>query len=213
MHTLLQSLQKLGVFGCPEVESFPHGGLPSNLRVLRLECCRKLDANRPLWGLTRLNSLRRLDIRFSEEGGEEMGCSFLEEGLLPATLTSLSISFHPNLTTIQGKVLRQLTSLQHLTIKGCPELQGFPEEAPKSLKSLTILDCPNIGCLPREWLPTSLSRLEIRSPRLVSHHRRGFVFQFGRREVDSMELDLSKWVIGGSADGFAMATETDSLAR
>ncbi|KAM2067069.1 hypothetical protein ACFX1T_043452 [Malus domestica] len=107
-----------------------------------------------------------------------MGCSFLEEGLMPATLTSLSISFHPNLTTIQGKVLRQLTSLEHLTIKGCPELQGFPEEAPKSLKSLTISDCPNIG-----------------------------------REVDSVELDLSKWVIGGSADGFAMATETDSLAR
>ncbi|KAM1551210.1 hypothetical protein FF1_043452 [Malus domestica] len=173
MHTLLQSLQKLGVFGCPEVESFPHGGLPSNLRVLRLECCRKLTANRPLWGLTRLNSLRNLEIIFTEKGGEEMGCSFPEEGLLPATLTSLSIGFHPNLTTIQGKVLRQLTSLEHLTIEGCPELQGFPEEAPKSLKSLTISECPNIGCLPGEWLPTSLSRLEIRRcPLLEERFRR-----------------------------------------
>nr|XP_017181124.2 putative disease resistance protein At3g14460 [Malus domestica] len=145
MHTLIPSLQKLRVFGCPEVESFPQGGLPSNLQDLSFECCRKLAANRSLWGLTRLNSLRRLDISFTEEGGEEMGCSFPEEGLLPATLTSLSIRFLPNLTTIQGKVLRQLTSLEDLTIRRCPELQGFPEEAPKSLKSLTIWECPNIG--------------------------------------------------------------------
>ncbi|KAM2067064.1 hypothetical protein ACFX1T_043451 [Malus domestica] len=173
MHTLLPSLQKFEVLGCPEVESFPQGGLPSNLQDLSFECCRKLAANRSLWGLTRLNSLRYLQIRFSEEGGEEMGCSFPEEGLLPATLTSLSIHFHPNLRTIQGKVLRQLTSLEDLTIEGCPGLQGFAEEAPKSLKSLTIMKCPKIGCLPGEWLPTSLSRLHIwRCPLLEERFRR-----------------------------------------
>ncbi|KAM2273898.1 hypothetical protein ACFX1S_043773 [Malus domestica] len=102
-----------------------------------------------------------------------MGCSFPEEGLLPATLTSLSIHFHPNLRTIQGKVLRQLTSLEDLTIEGCPGLQGFAEEAPKSLKSLTIMKCPKIGCLPGEWLPTSLSRLHIsRCPLLEERFRR-----------------------------------------
>ncbi|TQE00545.1 hypothetical protein C1H46_013789 [Malus baccata] len=173
MHTLLPSLQRLKVFGCPEVESFPQGGLPSNLQHLSFECCRKLAANRSLWGLTRLNSLRYLNIFFTEEGGEEMRCSFPEEGLLPATLTNLSIHFHPNLTTIQGKVLRQLTSLEVFMIHKCPELHGFPEEAPKSLKSLSIWECPNIGCLPGEWLPTSLSRLHIRGcPLLKERFRR-----------------------------------------
>ncbi|KAM2913760.1 hypothetical protein COP2_044377 [Malus domestica] len=160
MHTLLPSLQKLEVFGCPGVESFPDGGLPSNLQDLRLDCCRKLAANRSQWGLTRLQSLRKLEIKFSE-GGEEMGCSFPEEGLLPTTLTSLSIQNHRNLTTIQGKVLRQLTSLESLKIDKCPELQCFTEEAPKSLEKLIIWDCPNIGCFPGEWFPTSLSQLEI----------------------------------------------------
>ncbi|KAM1021789.1 hypothetical protein COP2_044045 [Malus domestica] len=102
-----------------------------------------------------------------------MGCSFPEEGLLPATLTSLSIRFHPNLTTIQGKVLRQLTSLEYLRIEGCPELQGFTEVAPKSLKRLAILECHNIGCLPGEWLPTSLSHLLIKEcPLLKERFRR-----------------------------------------
>ncbi|TQE11183.1 hypothetical protein C1H46_003189 [Malus baccata] len=34
MHTLLLSLQKLMVIGCPEVESFPQGGLASNIQDL-----------------------------------------------------------------------------------------------------------------------------------------------------------------------------------
>ncbi|KAM1119304.1 hypothetical protein ACFX2B_042912 [Malus domestica] len=102
-----------------------------------------------------------------------MGCSFPEEGLLPAALTHLAIHKHPNLTTIQGKVLRQLTSLEDLTIVECPELQCFLEEAPKSLKSLTVWECPNIRCLPGEWLPTSLSELHIMScPLLEERFRR-----------------------------------------
>ncbi|KAM1013518.1 hypothetical protein FF1_043449 [Malus domestica] len=102
-----------------------------------------------------------------------MGCSFPEEGLLPATLTRLSIYNLPNLRTIQGKVLRQLTSLEVFTIHQCPELQGFPEEAPKSLKSLTIWECRNLGSLPGEWLPKSLSGLKIqRCPLLEERFRR-----------------------------------------
>ncbi|TQE00535.1 hypothetical protein C1H46_013779 [Malus baccata] len=182
MHTLLPSLQKLEVFSGPKVESFPHGGLPSNLQHLRLDCCRKLAANCSLWGLKRLNSLRDLKIFFTEEGGEEMGCSFPDEGLLPTALTHLAIRNLPNLTTIQGKVLRQLTSLEDLTIYRCPELQCFLEEAPKSLKSLTICECPNIRCLPEAWLPTSLSRLKIwRCPLLEE--------RFGERREDWPKID------------------------
>ncbi|XP_068312067.1 serine/threonine-protein kinase-like protein At1g28390 [Pyrus communis] len=41
----------------------------------------------------------------------------------------------------------------------------------------------------------STGLLNLRSPRVVRHHKRGFVFEFGGREVDSVELDMSKWVI------------------
>ncbi|CAN6584134.1 unnamed protein product [Malus baccata var. baccata] len=37
--------------------------------------------------------------------------------------------------------------------------------------------------------------LNLSSTRVVRHQKRGFVFEFGGREVDSVELDMSKWMI------------------
>ncbi|CAN6692943.1 unnamed protein product [Malus baccata var. baccata] len=140
------SLDVLNIWDCPELESFPEGGLPSKLRSLGIGSCTKLMANRMRWGLQTLTSLKVLDVSFSEFEEEETVESFPEEGLLPTTLTSLGISHHPNLKTIDGKALRQIISLKQLTISFCPRLQSLPDEG----------------------LPTSLSRLEIRNCDLLT---------------------------------------------
>ncbi|TQE00983.1 hypothetical protein C1H46_013523 [Malus baccata] len=140
------SLSYLIIQDCPELESFPEGGLPSKLRYLGIRSCKKLMANRIRWGQQTLTSLKYLDLDFSKCEEEEIGESFPEEGLLPTTLTSLRISNHPNLKTIDGKALRHLISLETLKISFCPQLQSLPDEG----------------------LPTSLSRLEIRECDLLT---------------------------------------------
>ncbi|KAM1414239.1 hypothetical protein ACFX13_006143 [Malus domestica] len=99
-------------------------------------------ANRMRWGLQTLTSLKVLDVSFSECEEEETVESFPEEGLLPTTLTSLGISHHPNLKTIDGKALTQIISLKKLTIFFCPRLQSLPDEGlPTSLFGLEIREC------------------------------------------------------------------------
>ena len=57
MDMLLPSLQILDIASCQQVESFPVGGLPTNMNCLAIE---KLIANRKQWGLKRLHSLNQL---------------------------------------------------------------------------------------------------------------------------------------------------------
>ncbi|BBH05177.1 NB-ARC domain-containing disease resistance protein [Prunus dulcis] len=140
MHTLLPSLQSMDITECPELESFPDGGLPSKLKSLRIESCRKLIANRMQWALGRLTSLRDLRVDFNECGEVD---SFPEEGLLPTTLSSLSISTLLSLKTMDGNGLTNLICLEYLAIRRCPELQSLPEEGlPTSLSLLEIFYCP-----------------------------------------------------------------------
>ncbi|XP_062016869.1 putative disease resistance protein At3g14460 [Rosa rugosa] len=140
MHTLLPFLQSMEIKDCPELESFPEGGLPSKLKLLHIESCKKLIANRMQWGLQRLVSLEYLLVNF---GDCEEVCSFPEEGLLPTTLTSLSISTLSGVKTMEGKGFRELASLQSLAIRRCPELQCLPDEGlPPSLSLLEIFYCP-----------------------------------------------------------------------
>ena len=123
MHTLLPSLRNLWIVDCPELESFPEGGLPSELSSLYIRSCKKLTANRMQWGLGRLTSL--VDLALSFEECEEVG-AFPEEGLLPPSLTTLSIIDMSNLKIMDGKGLRQLICHERLTIWRCPELQCLP---------------------------------------------------------------------------------------
>ncbi|XP_070674036.1 putative disease resistance RPP13-like protein 1 [Malus domestica] len=140
MHTLLPSLRNLWIVDCPELESFPEGGLPSELSSLYIRSCKKLIANRMQWGLGRLTSL--VDLALSFEECEEVG-AFPEEGLLPPPLTTLSIIDMSNLKTMDGRGLRQLICLERLTIWRCPELQCLPVEGlPASLSHLSIRSCP-----------------------------------------------------------------------
>ncbi|KAL6293115.1 hypothetical protein ACE6H2_001257 [Prunus campanulata] len=144
--TLVPSLESMEIRGCPELESFPQGGLlPSKLERLEFECSRKIFANCAQWGLRRLNSLGHLRIDFVG-CGEEVD-SFPQEDLLlqlPTSLVYLGISNLPNLTTIQGKELTSLISLEELSISDCPQLQCFPEEAVNSLEMVWILRCPKL---------------------------------------------------------------------
>ncbi|KAK9929299.1 hypothetical protein M0R45_026403 [Rubus argutus] len=130
MRTLLPSLR---TDECPELESFPEGGLPSNLEWLGISGCEKLVENRIL----QLTSLRHLGFDF--ENCEEEIDSFPEEGLLPTTLTALGFGCLSNLKTINSKELKRLISLQYLSIFKCPELLCLPDDGlPISLSRLTI---------------------------------------------------------------------------
>ncbi|KAF3974822.1 hypothetical protein CMV_001869 [Castanea mollissima] len=99
MHALLPSLVDLRLSLCPELESFPDDGLPSNLKTLAICFCDKLFSHRLEWGLQGLHSLRSFHIRTKHT--EVL--TFPEEALLPATLTSLSISSFPNLKSLDNK--------------------------------------------------------------------------------------------------------------
>ncbi|KAM3302818.1 putative disease resistance RPP13-like protein 1 [Capsicum chacoense] len=180
MQELLPSLKELRLYRCPEIESFPEGGLPFNLQLLWINNCEKLVNGRKEWRLQRLPSLRELEIYHdgSDEeivGGEnwELPCTIqrlvifnlktLSSQLLKSlTVSELRLFFHDELHSLPTEGLRHLTSLQILAISNCHQLQSLPESAlPSSLSELTISSCPNLRSLPESVLPSSLSELTI----------------------------------------------------
>jgi len=79
MITLLPKLEYLGISNCPEIESFPEGGMPPNLRTVSIKNCEKL-----LSGLAwpSMGMLTHLYV-----GGPCDGIkSFPKEGLLPPSM-------------------------------------------------------------------------------------------------------------------------------
>ncbi|RVW21724.1 putative disease resistance protein [Vitis vinifera] len=140
MHTFLTSLHYLYISNCPVIDSFPEGGLPTNLSELDIRNCNKLVACRMEWGLQMLSFLRSFWIG---ELGEERLESFPEEQFLPSTLTSLSIRDIPNLKSLDNKGLKHLTSLETLMINNCERLKSLPKQGlPSSLSCLYIRGCP-----------------------------------------------------------------------
>ncbi|RDY05029.1 putative disease resistance RPP13-like protein 1, partial [Mucuna pruriens] len=132
MHILLPSLIKLRILDCPQLESFSEGGLPSNLKSLDLSNCSKLIPYlKWAWGTN--NSLAKLSVEQVEVE------SFPDQGLLPLSLTALSIIKCPNLKKLDYKGLCHLSSLQSLHLSDCPRLPCLPEEGlPKSISTLKI---------------------------------------------------------------------------
>lgn len=124
---------------CPQLESFPKGGLPSNLRRLRIEGCLKLVASREEWGLFKLHSLKELNLSDDFENVE----SFPVERLLPPTLSDLNLTECSKLTTTNSRGFLHLKYLKSFYILWCPRLKCLPEEGlPESLSALCIHDCP-----------------------------------------------------------------------
>ncbi|XP_034703798.1 putative disease resistance protein At3g14460 isoform X2 [Vitis riparia] len=139
MHSLT-SLESLTIEDCPEIDSFPIGGLPTNLSDLEIRNCNKLMACRMEWRLQTLPFLSWLEIGGLEE---ERSKSFPEERFLPSTLTYLSIKNFPNLKSLDKKGLEHLTSLEILSINECEKLESLPKQGlPSSLSRLYIGKCP-----------------------------------------------------------------------
>ncbi|KAI9169650.1 hypothetical protein LWI28_015570 [Acer negundo] len=133
MHTLLSSLQTLKISGCPKLVSFPDGGLPPSLQTLTIQNCVNLTPQNA-WGLRNMSSLTRLII----ECAYDNVTSFPDEGLLPASLTSLEISGFPMLKNLDLSGLQHLILLNDLHIE-CSRLQTLSDGMlPTSLSSLRI---------------------------------------------------------------------------
>ena len=152
------SLRSLRLEYCPQL-SLQIDGLLSNLQELEVCYCDRLA---PLVNLDlqTLVSLTELKIR----GGCGEVESFPVERLLPSTLTSLVIEDFPNLRSLDGGGLQQLTSLAELSICRCPELKSLKESGLPQLTSLNklhIFNCPKLQYLTKEKLPASLSFLTI----------------------------------------------------
>ncbi|KAK4592146.1 hypothetical protein RGQ29_016589 [Quercus rubra] len=138
MHTLLPSLVRLQLCDCRELESFPEGGLPSSLESLEIRWCEKLISRRMELGLQGLHSLRSFTISGYDNELE----SFPDEALLPPNLTDFAIRYLPNLKSLNGKGFQHLTSLKHLNIQRCKNLDCLLEDVlPTSLCDLFIYDC------------------------------------------------------------------------
>ncbi|WVZ14206.1 hypothetical protein V8G54_011772 [Vigna mungo] len=111
MQILLPSLTELEIIDCPQIEMFPEGGLPSNIKRMSLSSLKliaslrdTLDVNTCLESLT----IEKLDVE-----------SFPNEVLLPRSLTSLRFLFCLNLKKINYK---GLCNVSYFTYCGCPNL-------------------------------------------------------------------------------------------
>ncbi|CAN6697172.1 unnamed protein product [Malus baccata var. baccata] len=179
----LTHLDSLSIYSCPNLVSFPHGGLPiPNLAGFTVDGCEnlKLLPDR-MHTLTALRDLRIIGIPNVE--------SFAEGGL-PPNLQSFSIrgceKLRPSveywgsqrlvsLRTFQisgsedvlETVLKELllpTTLHTLQISGMKSLKSLEGKGIQhltSLQELEIYECDSLKFLPKEGLPASLSCLRI----------------------------------------------------
>ncbi|MED6123637.1 hypothetical protein PIB30_050984 [Stylosanthes scabra] len=132
----LESLE-IRDYKCPELESFPEGGLPSSLSLLSIAFSDKL-APKKEWKLDMLPSLTDFEI--------ESGCigmkSFPDKDFLPRNLKSLRLSKLSSLRILNGTGFQHLTALETLEINCCHGLYTLPEGLPSSLTRLCIKESP-----------------------------------------------------------------------
>nr|POF27131.1 putative disease resistance rpp13-like protein 1 [Quercus suber] len=181
--SVFASVTHLKLLWCPDLISFPSGGLCApNLSEFVIEHCKNLESL-PEGMHTLLPSLVCLEL---------LNCPKLNsfpEGGLPSGLESLIIYKCDTLFSHRMQWgLQDLHSLRSFTIfDGCKKLESFPEDAllpPNltdlyitlsnlkslngkgfqhltSLKHLKIWNCKYLYCLLEEVLPTSLCELDI----------------------------------------------------
>ncbi|KAK6933860.1 Rx, N-terminal, partial [Dillenia turbinata] len=165
-------LERLTIYRCPSLESFPTGVLPAILRNLVIGNCPKLESisGRETEGML-LNAASSLEsIRFDKypnlrslpkclgsstqltnladltiwycEGIER----FPEGGLSSLNLRRLEINECKNLKSLPNNI-QNLTSLEYLEITHCPNLEWFPPQKgglPHNLRFLRICCCERL---------------------------------------------------------------------
>ncbi|KAK8691699.1 hypothetical protein V6N13_075199 [Hibiscus sabdariffa] len=133
---LYASLESLTIEGtCYKLESFPLGSIPMLNRVSIWEC-EGLKSIHALKGSPQhLACLNYLDIYHCTNF-----ISFhIEEGLSVTNLTSLKLWNCMTLKSLPEQMRSLFPSLQHLSIRCCPEIESFPEEGLSSkLKTFEI---------------------------------------------------------------------------
>ncbi|XP_016649959.1 PREDICTED: putative disease resistance RPP13-like protein 1 [Prunus mume] len=123
IHTLT-ALRDLRITNLPNLESVAEdGGLPPNLQYFGIENCERLRPSSVgvYWGLQGLVSLEKFTI--GGKGSHEILETLLKQQLLPTTLQRLQISELSSLKSLDGKGLKNITSLSFLSISNCSALE------------------------------------------------------------------------------------------
>ncbi|XP_034702920.1 putative disease resistance RPP13-like protein 1 isoform X2 [Vitis riparia] len=172
-------LQMLRIHDCKSLKFFPRGELPPTLKRLEIRHCSNLESvSEKMWPKNTaleylemrgypnlkilpecLHSVKQLKI--GDCGGLE---GFPERGFSAPNLRELRIWRCENLKFLPHQ-MKNLTSLQVLSVENSPGLESFPEGglAP-SLKFLSIINCKNLKTPISEWglhTLTALSTLKI----------------------------------------------------
>jgi len=147
--TTLTDLQEMEIDDLPNLQSFVIDDLPIRLLELTVGYLRGLLWNtETTWKHITCLSVLRINGNAT--------VNTLMAPLLPASLVTLCISGFNN-TSIDGKWLQHLTSLQNLEIVNAPKLQSLPKKGlPSSLLVLNITRCPLLEAILRrkrgkEW--------------------------------------------------------------
>jgi len=136
MGTLLPKMEYLYISDCQQIESFPEGGMPPNLRRVEISNSEKLLSGKAWVCMDMVTSL-------SVFGPCDGINSFPKEGLLPPSLKSLHLYNFSSLETLDCNGLLHLTSLQQLYIENFEKLENIAgERLPVSLIKLSIENCP-----------------------------------------------------------------------
>nr|POE84069.1 putative disease resistance rpp13-like protein 1 [Quercus suber] len=136
MHALLPSLVALRLSWCPELESFPDDGLPSNLKTLAVYFCDKLFSNRLEWGLQGSTA---------EGEGEEPTGAFTTTCESPSNTTAEQPRPRANIipplkafdSTSRGP--RGASSFQHKAAATIPKLSRITTPIPVEPKPLKVV--------------------------------------------------------------------------